>query len=121
MNTKNASFSVQNVLNLAKDFQKKCQDGQWKQNFEIFKNKILSTWNYVFVQEHPGQKMVQVTYMHPMITKKMSRDRLLAVTKPYPIHAMTIHIPSRQLVYCFGPKSYVYSADETESFVGDTL
>ena len=34
---------------------------------------------------------------------------------------MTIHIPSRQLVYCFGPKSYVYSAQESVYFIEDTL
>lgn len=107
------AFSVQSVLDMAKDFQNHCTDDQWKANFETFKRRVHTNWNRLFfIQEHPGQKMVQITYMHPMVTKNMTRGEVLAVTKPYPVHSMTLHIPSRELVYCFGPKTYVYSADE---------
>ena len=64
MRSNRTPFTVPKVLKFAEDFSRRCDDVQWKKNYEQFKGRVRSVWGHMFVQEHPKQKMVQITYMH---------------------------------------------------------
>ncbi len=53
----------------------------WKASFELYKKRVHKSGKHIFVQEVPSSHMVQLTYLHPQVTKNMTPDDMRAVTK----------------------------------------
>ena len=73
------------------------------------------------MQEIPTHHMVQLTYLHPQVTKNMTANDVRAVTRFQTHSSVTIHVPTNSLVHCFGTKPYVYQNCDADLFVNDTI